>query len=81
MGLNDLVNFGKGTEFKLVTRFANLKLVHKADGEIIAAHGETCSGCSATRGRCGKATEALKGDRLTTCDGELVIEMNLEGKA
>ena len=35
MGLNDLVNFGKGTEFKLVTRFANLKLVHKADGEII----------------------------------------------
>jgi|TARA_B100000470_G_C19726224_1_gene362380 NAD-dependent dihydropyrimidine dehydrogenase PreA subunit len=67
--------------FKLGTRFANLKLIHEADGEIIEAHGETCHGCSATRGRCGEATEALKGDRLTTCDGELVIEMNLEGTA
>ena len=79
MGLNDLVDFGKETEFNLVTQFNNLRLVHKADGEIIEAHGETCSGCSATRGRCGKATEALKGGTLMHCDGELVIQFNIEG--
>ena len=37
MGLTDLVGF---KEFNLVTRFSNLRLVHKNDGEILEAHSE-----------------------------------------
>jgi hypothetical protein len=76
MGLTDLVGF---KEFNLVTRFSNLRLVHKNDGEILEAHSETCFGCSATKGLCGRSTKALKGDKLTFCDGELVIQFNLGG--
>ena len=90
MGLNDLVNFGserssgtfqKETKFKTVTKFGTLNLVTTDDGVIVEAHKRPCSGqwCSASEGACLKTTKSWKGDKLKTCNGELVVEFKIGG--